>query len=255
MRFLIAALLAIWTILTAFAYIAVLPQEKRGNEVLNAAIDAYALAEQGEPAPAAETLRQHAADFRQRVQQQLGAQPPADLRDIATLPDEQQSTLRKILAQHLNQTHDTPLQDTPVLVWSTDDNPARDTQAHLFRVWHFLNYAEPIDLTTDPSNRDITKAIVQCVAGAGPDLIESYGPEQLRQFVESGVALDVTEQARSMGFTLERAFAAARPSMGIKDPATQQWTQYAFPCNVGYTVLFYHQDLFENAGIPKPEDP
>lgn len=252
MRFVIAGLLLIWTALSAVAYLAILPEAKRGTEVINAYIDALAIAESTDQSP---ELAQHAQRLRQRVQDDLGAQPPADLRSIRTLPQQQQDALLEHVRDAFNDEFATSPQDVPTLVWSTDDNPARDTQSHLFRVWHFLNYAQPVDIRADPSNRDITKAIVQSVAGAGPDLIESYGPEQLRQFVDSGIALDITQQARDNNFALDRAFDAAKPSMAIIDPTTNQWTQYAFPCNVGYTVLFYHQDLFEDAGIPKPTGP
>jgi ABC-type glycerol-3-phosphate transport system substrate-binding protein len=255
MRWFIAGLVALWCVLSAVAYLVILPEEGEGEAMLRAftavASDVESGSAQGD---AAERLRPVYASVREAIADEFGAAAPPDLHSIWALPDEQRAPLVAILRDEFREAFGFGPGDAPTLIWSTDDNPARQVQCQLFREWHLRTYGEPVDIRTDPSNRDITKAIVQCVAGRGPDLIESYGPEQLRQFVEAGVALDVTDEAREQGFALDSVFDAAKPSMAVRSPAGV-WAQYAFPCNVGYTVLFFHRDLFEEAGVPMPRGP
>jgi ABC-type glycerol-3-phosphate transport system substrate-binding protein len=151
-----------------------------------------------------------------------------------------------------NATQPQRLDEIPRLVWATDANPARAQQCQLFREWHLENYGEPIDIVTDPASRGktlTTKVIIQCIAGAGPDIIESYGPAQLLQFVQSGIALDITDVARERGFGLDRIFPAVHSSLAYDG------RQYGFTCNVGYVVLLYHRDLFREASVPEPTEP
>lgn len=224
MRWVIAGLLILFSLLTFVGYTAVIPDTRRTGSLIQAYLD------------------QPATGGNERVTSILsrwrsaGGDP-----DSPSSLDQLQSLIETDLGY--------PLSDVPTLVWSTDDNPARRIQCALFRAWHLRTYAEPIDIVTDPTNRDITKTIVQCVAGAGPDIIETYGPVQLDQLVSAGVALDITDVANKEGFGVDRVFAAAVKSMAIKG------RQYAFPCNMGYVVLFYHRDLFRAAGVAEPSGP
>lgn len=158
----------------------------------------------------------------------------------------------EMFREFYNETQPTSLDDVPRLVWATDDNPARRLQMQLFRRWHLENYGELIDIVTDPASRDtregasVTKPVVQSIGGAGADILETYGPKQLEAMVRSGIALDVSSDAQSRGFGFERCFDAARSSF------VYDGRQYGFPANVGYTVLFYHKDMFEDAGIEMP---
>jgi ABC-type glycerol-3-phosphate transport system substrate-binding protein len=220
MRTLLTALVALWIGLTAIAYALVLPSASREEEMARAYLG---LAPAGE-GPASAALRGYLDA------QSGGADDWKAFRDW------------------YNRTQPTPLAAAPRLIWSTDDNPARRTQCRLFRAWHLRTYGTPVDIATDPSNRDTTKTIVQCVAGAGPDVIEAYGPAQLSQFIDAGVALDLTDLALARGFGPSEVFPAAVSSM------CRDGRQYAFPCNVGYTVLFYHRDLFEAAGATPPPE-
>lgn len=224
MRWVIAGLLVLFSLLTFVGYTAVIPDTRRTDAILQSYLDQP---EQGGNERVASTLS------RWRAQGGTAGNP-------STL-DQLQVLIESDLGY--------PLSKVPSLVWSTDDNPARRIQCALFRAWHLRIYGEPIDIVTDPANRDITKTIVQCVAGAGPDIIETYGPVQLDQLVSAGVALDITDVAAKEGFGVDRVFAAAVKSMAIKG------RQYAFPCNMGYVVLFYHRDLFRAAGVPEPEGP
>ncbi|HBS29445.1 MAG TPA: hypothetical protein DEB06_08350 [Phycisphaerales bacterium] len=238
MRWIIVGLTALWGLLTAFAYVVILPDRTRDEGL------ALAMMEVGAATP---------PDLLPASLRPLADCPELKGLDPGAIgrwtPEERRRRVASFMEWYDGPGREAGLPDlasAPVLVWSTDDNPARRTQNHLFRVWHLRTFGEPCDIQTDPSNRDITKTIVQCVAGAGPDVIEAYGPAELSQFVQAGVALDVTERAGREGFGVERVFPAAVSSMALEG------RQYAFPCNVGYTVLFYHRDLFEEAGVTEP---
>lgn len=237
MRTLIGALVGVWVVLTVVAYSFVLP-DTRGDENL---VLAYLEIGPDDPSPSAALVRGYFEEHRR----QTGRDHPSHAA-VTAMSAEPRREIVADFSDWFARTQPNPLKDSPRLVWSTDDNPARRTQCQLFRVWHLRKYGTPIDLATDPSNRDTTKTIVQCVAGAGPDIIETYGPAQLSQFVEAGVALDITDLANAKGFGEAEVFPAAVSSM------SSGGRQYAFPCNVGYTVLFYHRDMFEAAGIKPP---
>ncbi len=248
MRWVILALVFVWAVLSVVAYTVVLPSESE-----DAAVIASYFAVDGE---APERVQKFLDGFRAHAAGE-GVELPADLNGVFALgTTERDRVLDLFRSYHASDRPEgtVAMGDVPRLVWSTDDNPARRTQAALFRAWHLKTYGEPIDIVTDPANRDITKVVIQCVAGKGPDLIESYGPSQLQQMVDAGVALDVTAAAQAEGFGTERAFEAAWPSMAVEQE-DGSWQQYAFPCNVGYTVLFYHRDLFEQAGVEAPSGP
>jgi ABC-type glycerol-3-phosphate transport system substrate-binding protein len=249
MRWVILALVSVWTVLTVVGYTVVLPSEAEDIDVIASYFEV-----DGEADP---ELQAFLDGFRAFTSDRIGAEAPSDLSAVFTLEPAQRDRLIALFREYhaLNRREGTPSLDAvPTLVWSTDDNPARRTQAALFRAWYLRTYNQPIDIVTDPANRDITKVVIQCVAGKGPDIIESYGPSQLQQMVDAGVALDVTEAAQRDGFGIERAFEAAWPSMAVEQRGGE-WRQYAFPCNVGYTVLFYHRDLFEQAGVEPPSGP
>ncbi len=252
MRWLILALAGVWGVLTALAYVVVVPETTRDQDVIRAywqvAADAEKSQSGGKPA---EIVRQFFA-----LPAQSGKTPASAL----ALPLAEQEPLMAAFRAYLSESHGTDLKSVPALVWSTDDNPARRVQCQLFRVWHLRTFGEPIDIVPDPTNRDITKTIVQCVAGAGPDIIEAYGPAELGQMVSAGVALDVTEEATKHGFGVGTVWPAAVSSVAIDTgehrlEAGATMRQYAYPCNVGYTVIFYHRDLFRQAGVPEPTSP
>ena len=141
--------------------------------------------------------------------------------------------------------------DVPRLVWSTGPNPARRVQMAMFRAWHFETFGSAVDIVADPSNRDLTKSIVQSVAGAGPDVIEYIGGAHLTTLVDAGIALDITEYAQEHDFGIGTVFPAAVSSVARADAAGQM-RQYGYPCNLDYKVLLYHRDLFDQAGVAHP---
>lgn len=241
MRWVILALVAVWSALTAVGYLAVLPEEARDGQIIAAYL---AVADDVKDPRVRAVLDEFAKEAKARGIElpEKGFASLTSRSDRRAIFDAFRAAYARVApAQKL-----LPLDQVPTLVWSTDDNPARPLQCALFRQWHLRTYGEPIDIITDPSNRDITKAIVQCIAGAGPDVIEAYGPAQLQQIVATGLALDVTDEAKKRGFDVSRIFKTAVPSVALNG------RQYGFPCNIGYTVLFYHKDLFREAGLPDP---
>lgn len=242
MRWLIVALLGLWSVLTAFGYLVVIPDAKKDREVIRAY---WQLAQDPEGAGKAfDAARGFFASA------EAGGLKPAE---ALALTGEAERKLLTAFRDYAKKAHAIDTLSAPALVWSTDDNPARRVQCQLFRVWHLRTFGEPIDIVPDPTNRDITKTIVQCVAGAGPDIIEAYGPAELGQMVSAGVALDVTSEATAGGFGVDSVFPAAVSSIAVGSGTDLR--QYAYPCNVGYTVIFYHKDLFRQAGIPEPTTP
>lgn len=127
------------------------------------------------------------------------------------------------------------------LVWVSDNNPARNLQIQAF------NEEEPdFSLSLDYGSSGLQKIILQCVSGVGPDIFD-YGDENLETLVEAGVLMDVTEEAKTMGF----------------DAATAGWTtgssnysyfgkQFGFPCNTGAGILIYNKNVFDYFGVPYP---
>ncbi len=134
------------------------------------------------------------------------------------------------------------------LVWATDDNPARGEQMELFRQWHMEKYGEKIDIRIDPVNHEVTKIVVQSLAGAGPDVFDFWMLESFDRFVQSGILLDLTDVADKRGFGKDLVWP------GIWSTMIHEGRQYAVPDNVGNNVLIYHKDLFDSAGLEYPRD-
>jgi ABC-type glycerol-3-phosphate transport system substrate-binding protein len=235
MRWLILALAGVWSVLTALAYVVVVPETSRDQDIIRAYWQV-----------AADKSNPKIAGIFDGFLRSNPTTPPAA--ELLKLSKQEQEPHLAAFRAFITKSG-TDLSKAPALVWSTDDNPARRVQCQLFRVWHLRTFGEPIDIVPDPTNRDITKTIVQCVAGAGPDIIEAYGPAELGQMISAGVAQDVTEEATREGFGVGTVWPAAVSSVALDAK------QYAYPCNVGYTIIFYHRDLFREAGIPEPTTP
>ena len=246
MRSLLIGILAVLAGLSAVALTLVRPERASTDAVIEAYLEV------GDD-PAHESVRSIIAAFREEAAGR-GLPPFERPSDLLALPasSPESAAYRAAFEAAYEAVTGERLSDAPRLVWSTDANPAREVQMALFRAWRLREFGEPVDITTDPSNRELTKSIVQSVAGAGPDIIEYIGPAELRSLVAAGIALDVSEEAERHGFGLDTVFDAARSSVAVRD-AGGRWRQYAYPCNVGYAVLLYHRDLFEQAGEPEPD--
>jgi multiple sugar transport system substrate-binding protein len=131
------------------------------------------------------------------------------------------------------------------LVWVSDDNPARRDQIALFN-----NLNPTCRLRLDPSNLGMEKTIVQSLAGAGPDLFNTYGGAQLAAYVRSGIAWDITDELEKKGIHYEHeVWPAVSPTFVYDGRA------YGYPTNVGADALWLHKDAFESEGIPIPTGP
>lgn len=128
------------------------------------------------------------------------------------------------------------------IIWTTDDNPARTEQVAIFdRMFPTLK------LTIDPNNNDMSKIIVQTMAGIGPDVVDCYSPMQVETYLQSGILQDITEWAQKAGTTAETTWPTVVPSMVIDG---RQW---GYPTNPGPWVIFYNKDIFDKCHVPYPK--
>ena len=130
------------------------------------------------------------------------------------------------------------------LIWVSDDNPARREQIGLFNRLH-----PTYDLRLDPS-AGLEKVILQCLAGVGPDLFDSYGPSQLDAYIRSGAAWDLTDALARRGLDLSGRVYPSALSFG-----TRHGRVYGFPTNISVDALWFHKDLFAQARVPSPKGP
>jgi multiple sugar transport system substrate-binding protein len=127
------------------------------------------------------------------------------------------------------------------IIWTTDDNPARQAQIAIFdRMFPHLK------LTIDPSNNDMSKIIVQTMAGIGPDVIDCYTPMQVHAYLQAGIVQDITDWAKEAGTTPDTTWPTVVPSMVIDG------RQYGYPTNPGPWVIFYNKDIFDRCHVPYP---
>lgn len=131
------------------------------------------------------------------------------------------------------------------LVWVTDPSPARQEQLDLFNRLH-----SGYELRLDPSNLEMQKVIVQSIGGVGPDLFTAYDNFGLSAAVKAGIAWDVTDALTSAGIDFSRdVWNAARQTFMYEGRI------YGFPGNAATDAVWFHRDLFDEAGIPYPEGP
>jgi len=127
------------------------------------------------------------------------------------------------------------------LVWVSDDNPVRREQIEIFNRLH-----PQYELVLDPGNAGTEKVIVQSLAGVGPDIFDVYGRAQMFTYVDAGMILDVTEEAKRRGFGLDKTWPETRPVISIDG------RQYGYPCNLSGTVVLYSKNVFDKYGVPYP---
>jgi len=136
----------------------------------------------------------------------------------------------------------TPSDDIVRLRWSTDLNPARKIQIGRFTQMH-----PGLDINIDPGlGGDLSKAIVQCVTGTGPDIIDMGNKREMMTFVEAGMLLNLTEYAQKMGFAPDQTYPA------IKELLMFEGKQYRFPCNVNANCVIYNKNIFDDHNVPYP---
>jgi ABC-type glycerol-3-phosphate transport system substrate-binding protein len=136
-----------------------------------------------------------------------------------------------------------PFTDRLALVRTTDSNPNRTKEAEGFAA---LN--PTLGLQLDYSSNNIQKIIVQCSSGVGPDLYDTYGGTQLQTYVSSGIAQDVTKEAKELGFSIDGdTWPAVRGELSLEG------VQYSYPANVNADILIYNKALFDRFGVPYPK--
>lgn len=134
----------------------------------------------------------------------------------------------------------------PILYWVTDPNPARVLQIATFKSWLEKNGYPQCDVRVDAANTDTSKKVVQGVSGVAGDIID-LGGDRIDFFTSVGLLEDVTDSAKKMGFSLDKTYPA------IGDEITVQGRQFAFPCNVGGSALYWvNKATFEKYGQPIP---
>lgn len=136
-----------------------------------------------------------------------------------------------------------PLQEgKTLLVWSSDDNPARREQIDLF------NKENPsYHLVLDPNNTGMEKVVVQSIAGVGPDLFDA-GQGNIELLVDSGIAWDVTDELKKRGVDVIQDVWSGPQDISIKEGRV-----YGVPSNAASSALFINKTIFDQAGIPYPK--
>lgn len=129
-----------------------------------------------------------------------------------------------------------------VLVWATDENPARIAQVEAFNAEH-----PDILLTVDHHNLGTRKLIRLCCSGMGPDLMDYDGEWHQEEMVDAGILWDITDAARDLGFSVEDA---AWPS--ARGSGLFRGRQYGYFCNVGVNLAIYNRNVFDHFGVPCP---
>lgn len=129
--------------------------------------------------------------------------------------------------------------ETEALRWATDPNPARDKQTATFNA----GYNAEVMVESGA----MEKLLAQCATGVGPDLIDTYSLNQLANYVNAGILLDLTPYAEAMGFGPSNTYAKLQGALSIEGK------QYRFPCNVWANCVIYNAELFDRHGVPHPE--
>lgn len=125
------------------------------------------------------------------------------------------------------------------LVWETDPNPVRQAQADIF---NRLNPKIQVKLAKISQE----KILVKCATGVGPDLIDHIATNNIEQFVDAGVLLDLTPYQKEYKFGPDQTYPA------VADIMTIRGKQYAFPANVEANALIYNKKVFDEMGLPYP---
>jgi ABC-type glycerol-3-phosphate transport system substrate-binding protein len=129
------------------------------------------------------------------------------------------------------------------LVRTTDPNPRRTMEVAAFNA----RYPDLALILDNGSNR-LEKIIVQSSSGVGPDLFDVGNGSQLQTYVNSGIALDVTEEAKQMGFS---AMTETWPA--VRGELMENGRQYSYPANVNTNILIYNKAVFDKVGVPYPK--
>lgn len=137
--------------------------------------------------------------------------------------------------------------EVPIIYWVTDPNPARVQQVAAFHDWMKKNGYPAVELRLDTSNQDVSKKLIQGVSGVGSDIID-LGSPNIDFFRRTGLLLDITEYAKSMGFTTDTTFRA------LESDLTHDGRQYSYPCNISLGGLVINREAFRRLGMETPPE-
>ncbi len=144
--------------------------------------------------------------------------------------------------------------DRPVIYWVTEKNPARELQVETFHAWlikngHVDDSGDPIvELRLDVANMGRTKQLIQSVSGVAADLMDTYDAS-IRLFDAMDVLVDLTEDAKAMGFDPSQTYPAIEPSITIDG------RQVRYPANVDAAMMWVNVDALRRFGFEPPVSP
>jgi multiple sugar transport system substrate-binding protein len=127
------------------------------------------------------------------------------------------------------------------LVWVTGDSSVTRAHAELFNAQN-----DRYRVRLDPMNGQLEKVIVQTIAGVGPDLFDVHTSGALAAFVQTGVAMDVTDALHARGITAEAMWPCLEPLY------TFNHRMYGLPPNTHAPAIWFNKDHFDEAGLPYP---
>lgn len=104
-----------------------------------------------------------------------------------------------------------------------------------------------VEMRLDSASNDLSKKLIQGLAGVAGDVIEGYGGgKQMQYFAAAGMLADVTESAKIHGFGPDKTYPALAPALFYDG------RQYAFPRNPAQTLYWVNRDTFKQHGQPLP---
>jgi multiple sugar transport system substrate-binding protein len=133
----------------------------------------------------------------------------------------------------------------PVLYWITQVDTVKEETIAQFKAWRRDQGLPPVEVRIDNVNQDPTKKLAQGLAGVGADILDIYTFET-ELFAKSGMLMDVTDQAKKLGFGPDATFPGVYSDLMIGG------RQYGFPRNAGAPVFWINQDTFARYGVPEP---
>jgi len=102
------------------------------------------------------------------------------------------------------------------------------------------------EMRLDAASNDMSKKIVQSVSGIAGDVMEVYADGNVQFMAKGGLAADVTEDAKRLGFPPEATY------LGLEAAMTYNGRQYSFPRNPNTTMYWVNKETFAWFGQPLP---
>jgi ABC-type glycerol-3-phosphate transport system substrate-binding protein len=154
-----------------------------------------------------------------------------------------------------------------VITYGSDSNPARREQLNIFNR-AYRGQDLKIEIVPNGSNpKDIP---TRAAAGGGPDILDVYPPEDLRRYIDKGLAVPLNPYLKAAGLDLERVAWPERlddlrrpnPDWKPGDHPIDRHIYYAVPNNMDVPMVWFNRSLFRRAaedlraaGRPVPREP